>query len=84
MTVNLVLSADQEKAVRYFRKKHNAQHGTSFTANQYADFRLFDLFEGMVDPMNRERASEELTKAFLAATPAQQASVRSTLGIVDP
>lgn len=84
MTTSILHTPEQEVAIRYFRKKYNAQHGTSFTNGQYADFRVKDLFDHLIELMNAERSSEELLAAFKAANPTQQAAVRTALNITEP
>ena len=84
MTTSILHTPEQESAIRFFRKKYNAQHGTTFTANAFADFLVKDLFDRKVELMNAERSSEELLAAFKAASPTQQAAVRTTLSIPEP
>ena len=84
MTTSITHTADQEAAIRYFRKKHNAKHGTAFTNGAFADFKVADLFDHMVEQMNAERASDELLEAFKSATPTQKAAARTALGIQEP
>lgn len=84
MTTSITHTADQEAAIRYFRKKHNAKHRTTFTNGTFADFKVADLFNRMVELMNEERASEELLEAFRLATPTQQAAARAALSISEP
>lgn len=84
MTTSITHTADQESAIRYFKKKYNAKHGTTFTNGTFADFKVADLFDHMVEQMNAERASGELLEAFKSATPTQKAAARTALGIQEP
>lgn len=85
MTLNVTPTADQETALRFFRRKHNAANGTSLTAAQYGEqVAIQQKLDRLVEAMNEERATSELTTAFKAASPATQATVRTALGISNP
>lgn len=84
MTTSRIHTPDEETAIRYFRKKHNAATNSSLTANQYADLIVANTFGSLVTAMNAERESVELTAAFKAAPPAVQATVKTALVITDP
>lgn len=85
MTLNVTPTAEQEAALRFFRKKHNAVTGASLTAAQYGEqVAIQQKLDGLVDAMTTERAGSELTEAFKAASGATQDQVRQLLGISNP
>ena len=84
MTTSIIHTPEQEAAIRYFKKKYSAKHGTAFTNGAFADFKVADLFDHMVEQMNAERASDELLEAFKSATPTRQTAARTALGIQEP
>lgn len=84
MTTSIVHTAEQESAIRFLRRKHNAANGTSLTAGQYADLVALRFFNGLVAQVESERANIELVEAYRAADNATKAAVKTALGIQDP
>lgn len=84
MTTSIVHTAEQETAIRYFKKKYNAANGTSLTNGAFADLQVLDIFNGLVSQMNADRSGMEILQAFQTATPTQQTAARTALGIQEP
>ena len=85
---NKTLSADEEYAIKYFRRKHNNNNvgnaGNQMTAQEFLAFSIDQMLADLVTKTADERAKDELLNAFRTASLANQATVRTTLGISDP
>lgn len=84
MTTSITHTVNHEEAIRFYRKAHNSKHGTNYTNGQFADLKALQYFDRMVELMQIERSTDELIKAFKAATPTQQAAARAALSISEP
>ena len=79
-----LLTADQETAVRYFRRQWNKTANVPLTAQDYLAMRVQEVLNAQVANWKQAAVSSDVPTAYKAATPAVQAQVDALLGITPP